>query len=106
MRKLNLSIGNDNIVSEGMGFLGSDIKQADTFFDNFDNDITNKKIFITNEEFEKNEYDEKGNVNLHIEGHLLKKIKNILEDDKLYRFDYHNYLDLIIVSKYYEKIMK
>ena len=103
MKKLLLSIGNTGVTSEGACITKKEIEEAEKIVWLFDEDFTNKDVFITSKEFKEKEYDGKGKENLNIKGHLLKDLK--LDDNKKYRLDKHNYLDLIIVSEYYENKM-
>lgn len=94
MNKLILSVGNSSIVSHGAGFLGRQIKQADFFeigskIENTSNeDVTNIRCFSL-------EYNDK-----YDELFTLKEICNKLEDNKLYEFNYHNYLNVIVITEY------
>lgn len=99
MKELIISIGNGAFVSHGAGVYGKEIKEADIFLnsvaiDGERHNFTDEAIFITaHEDF--CDVDE---------GHLLKELD--LEDDVLYELNYHNYKDLIIVSKYKERMIE
>lgn len=92
-----LSIGNSAYISHGASDYGITIKEATTILNSInDEDLTNEAIFVTG--LESIEYDAEELLN------HAKKLKDIeLEDNVLYEFNYHNYLDLIVVSKYSDR---